>query len=92
MATKTARYPTAEPFLPVKLTLPALREASKGCEGCDLYQSATQTVFGEGPKAARVMFVGEQPGDYEDLEGKPVVGPGWKSFPLHASFTILSTA
>jgi len=80
MATKTARYPTAEPFLPVKLTLPALREASKGCEGCDLYQCATQTVFGEGPKAARVMFVGEQPGDQEDKQGKPFVGPSGHVF------------
>jgi uracil-DNA glycosylase len=68
-------YPTAEPFLPRKLSLPALRDASKGCEGCDLYKCATQTVFGEGPTAARVMFVGEQPGDQEDRAGKPFVGP-----------------
>src|SRR5688500_9128290 len=68
-------YPTAEPFLPKKLSLPALRDASKGCEGCDLYQFATQTVFGEGPADARVMFVGEQPGDQEDLAGKPFIGP-----------------
>ena len=68
-------YPTAEPFLPSKLTLPALHDASKSCEGCDLYRYATQTVFGEGPKDARVMFVGEQPGDQEDKAGKPFVGP-----------------
>ena len=68
-------YPTAEPFLPKTLSLPALRDASKGCEGCDLYKFATQTVFGEGPKDARVMFVGEQPGDQEDKAGKPFVGP-----------------
>jgi DNA polymerase len=68
-------YPTAEPFLPTKITLPALQNASKGCQGCDLYKCATQTVFGEGPREARVMFVGEQPGDQEDLAGQPFVGP-----------------
>ena len=68
-------YPTAEPFLPKKLALPALRDAAKGCEGCDLYKNATQTVFGEGAADVRVMFVGEQPGDQEDLAGKPFVGP-----------------
>jgi len=69
------QYPTAEPFLPAKITLPTLRDAAKGCQGCDLYKHATQTVFGEGPRQARVMFVGEQPGDQEDLAGKPFVGP-----------------
>jgi uracil-DNA glycosylase len=69
------QYPTAEPFLPKKLSLPALHDASRTCQGCDLYQCATQTVFGEGPRDARVMFVGEQPGDQEDLAGKPFVGP-----------------
>jgi DNA polymerase len=68
-------YPTAEPFLPAKLTHAALRDASKTCQGCDLYKFATQTVFGEGPADARVMFVGEQPGDQEDRAGKPFVGP-----------------
>src|SRR5262245_1138934 len=68
-------YPTAEPFLPKKLSFPALRDAAKSCEGCDLYTHATQTVFGEGPADARVMFVGEQPGDQEDKAGKPFVGP-----------------
>src|SRR6266487_2353904 len=75
MASVTAQYPTAEPFLPKRLTLPALRAAAEGCKGCDLYQCATQTVFGEGSKLARVMFVGEQPGDQEDKQGKPFVGP-----------------
>ena len=76
MATnRAAPFPTAEPFLPAKITLPTLREASKGCKGCDLYKRGTQTVFGEGPKAALVMFVGEQPGDQEDKAGKPFVGP-----------------
>jgi uracil-DNA glycosylase len=67
--------PDASPFLPERLTLPALREASKDCEGCDLYLAATQTVFGEGSANARVVFVGEQPGDAEDRQGRPFVGP-----------------
>jgi DNA polymerase len=75
MPTQAAQYPTAEPFLPSKLTLPQLRTAAKKCQGCDLYKYATQTVFGEGPADARVMFVGEQPGDQEDKQGKPFVGP-----------------
>jgi DNA polymerase len=65
----------ASRFLPERLSLPKLREAAKHCEGCDLYLTATQTVFGEGPTSARVVFVGEQPGDYEDREGRPFVGP-----------------
>src|SRR3954467_13820375 len=70
-----AEFPTAEPFLPKKISLPTLREAAKLCKGCDLYKYATQTVFGEGPADARVVFVGEQPGDQEDKQGKPFVGP-----------------
>src|SRR3954464_15557526 len=65
----------ATPFLPERPSLKALREASQGCHGCHLWQNATQTVFGEGRKAARVMLVGEQPGDREDQAGKPFVGP-----------------
>jgi uracil-DNA glycosylase len=65
----------ATPFLPPRESLKALREAAAGCRGCDLYEDATQTVFGEGRKAARVMFVGETPGDREDRAGKPFVGP-----------------
>jgi uracil-DNA glycosylase family protein len=65
----------ATPFLPEKRTLTALREAAASCRGCHLWRGATQTVFGEGLKRARVMFVGEQPGDKEDLAGKPFVGP-----------------
>ena len=57
------------------MTLDALREEAAGCRACDLYKNATQTVFGEGSERARVMFVGEQPGDREDREGKPFVGP-----------------
>jgi DNA polymerase len=57
------------------LTLAALREAAAGCRACDLYKTGTQTVFGEGAEHAQIMFVGEQPGDREDTEGKPFVGP-----------------
>ena len=56
----------------------AVREAAKNCEACHLYKRATQTVFGEGPKGAAMMLVGEQPGDYEDVAGKPFVGPAGK--------------
>ena len=65
----------ATPFLPDKHTLPALRDAAAGCRGCHLWRGATQTVFGEGLKKARVMLVGEQPGDKEDQAGHPFVGP-----------------
>lgn len=59
-------------------TLEAQREASRGCRGCPLWRTGTQTVFGEGPREARVMFVGEQPGSDEDLKGRPFVGPAGK--------------
>jgi DNA polymerase len=65
----------ATPFLPEKRTLGALREAAGGCRGCHLWRDATQTVFGEGLKKARVVLIGEQPGDREDRAGKPFVGP-----------------
>ena len=68
-------FPTARPWLPDKPTLPRLREAAAGCKGCDLWQRGTQTVFGEGSPHARVIMVGEQPGDKEDLQGRPFVGP-----------------
>jgi uracil-DNA glycosylase len=55
--------------------LAELRRAAAGCTDCELYREGTQTVFGEGPAAARFMFVGEQPGDREDREGHPFVGP-----------------
>jgi uracil-DNA glycosylase len=66
---------TAADFFPKRTTIPALRKAADGCRGCDLYRDATQTVFGEGPNDARIVMVGEQPGDREDLAGKPFVGP-----------------
>ena len=65
----------ATPFLPERSSLKGLREAAAGCRGCHLWRGATQTVFGEGKKSSRVMFVGEQPGDREDREGEPFVGP-----------------
>jgi uracil-DNA glycosylase family protein len=65
----------ATPFLPERRTLRSLREAAAGCRGCHLWRGATQTVFGEGLKRARVVLVGEQPGDREDREGRPFVGP-----------------
>jgi uracil-DNA glycosylase family protein len=65
----------AEEFLPQRLDYESLRRAASVCEGCDLYKSATQTVFGEGPTKATVMFVGEVPGDEEDKSGHPFVGP-----------------
>ena len=57
------------------MRLASLRAASAGCRGCHLWRPATQTVFGEGRKASRLMLVGEQPGDREDLAGEPFVGP-----------------
>jgi DNA polymerase len=65
----------ATPFLPERHTLSALREAATGCRGCHLWRKATQTVFGEGLKRSRLMLVGEIPGDREDREGRPFVGP-----------------
>ncbi|MFF0225965.1 UdgX family uracil-DNA binding protein [Streptomyces sp. NPDC004629] len=66
---------TAEPFVPDRGGLAALRRAAAGCRGCPLHRDATQTVFGAGNADARVMLVGEQPGDQEDRQGKPFVGP-----------------
>jgi uracil-DNA glycosylase family protein len=61
--------------IPSRPTLPKLREAAQACTACELYRDATQAVLGEGPAKARAMFVGEQPGDREDIEGHPFVGP-----------------
>jgi uracil-DNA glycosylase family protein len=66
---------SAAEFLPPSRSLKALEEAAQGCRGCELYKDATQAVFGEGRKSAELMLVGEQPGDKEDLEGEPFVGP-----------------
>jgi len=66
---------SAADFLPERRALSALREAAARCRGCPLWARGTQTVFGEGPCSARVVLVGEQPGNDEDLAGKPFVGP-----------------
>jgi uracil-DNA glycosylase len=65
----------AEEWVPDEPNVERLREAAAACEGCDLWRNATQTVFGEGSEHARLMLVGEQPGDREDIEGRPFVGP-----------------
>ena len=70
-----ASFAGASAFLPKRRNLPQLREAVQSCRGCDLYLNATQAVFGEGAKNARVVFIGEQPGNEEDLQGHPFVGP-----------------
>ncbi|HEX6997139.1 MAG TPA: UdgX family uracil-DNA binding protein [Gammaproteobacteria bacterium] len=67
--------PSARDFFPPRRTLPALRTAAALCKGCPLWRNATQTVFGAGPADARIMLVGEVPGDREDLAGEPFVGP-----------------
>jgi uracil-DNA glycosylase family protein len=65
----------AEALMPERLTIESLREAASGCKACELWKIGTQTVFGEGRAHARLMMVGEQPGDREDVEGRPFVGP-----------------
>ena len=65
-------------LLPDRPTIDRVRDVAAGCKACDLYKRATQTVFGEGPKRAQIMLVGEQPGDAEDLAGHPFVGPAGK--------------
>ncbi len=74
---------SAAAFVPPSASLESLRAAAAGCQGCDLFRYATQTVFGEGPRDAALMFVGEQPGDAEDRAGRPFVGPAGKL--LHAA-------
>src|SRR5881275_3563508 len=77
MPTKNDKY--ARPATPPDSSnLSTVREAAENCTACHLYKRATQTVFGEGPKKASIMLVGEQPGDYEDVAGKPFVGPAGK--------------
>src|SRR5690242_6109032 len=71
---KRANIPV-ELLLPLHPTIPSLQKAAQDCKACDLWKRGTQTVFGEGGPHAKVIFVGEQPGDREDLEGKPFVGP-----------------
>src|SRR5436190_13118900 len=73
--TNKTEFGSAAALIPAKSTLPQLRTIAAGCKACDLWKTGTQTVFGEGSSRAKVMFVGEQPGDREDIEGKPFVGP-----------------
>ncbi|MFE9748851.1 UdgX family uracil-DNA binding protein [Saccharothrix saharensis] len=75
MATTASRTPGAAEFVPQGADLAALRRAAAACRGCELYKPATRTVFGSGPAEARLMLVGEQPGDVEDRQGEPFVGP-----------------
>jgi DNA polymerase len=71
----TAECSDASPFLPDRRSLKTLRDAAAGCRGCHLWRHATQTVFGEGLKRSKLVFVGEMPGDREDRQGRPFVGP-----------------
>ena len=75
---KSSKFTGAGAYLPRRLTLPALQAAAHDCRGCDLYKNATQAVFGEGQASARIVMVGEQPGNEEDLQGRPFVGPAGK--------------
>jgi DNA polymerase len=75
MARSARAASPAAALIPERPSLTALREISKGCQACDLWQRGTQTVFGEGPAHARIVMVGEQPGNDEDLAGRPFVGP-----------------
>jgi uracil-DNA glycosylase len=70
-----AEADSAAEFVPASLSLAKLRRAAADCHGCPLWRDATQTVFGAGPRKAELMLVGEQPGDREDIEGEPFVGP-----------------
>jgi DNA polymerase len=78
MSSELEKHRSAADYLPERLTFASAREAAAHCHGCDLYKDATQTVFGEGSAPARLMLVGEQPGDSEDREGHPFVGPAGK--------------
>ena len=78
MSNRAGGIGTAEELIPESATLAAVVEASKGCRACRLWERGTQTVFGEGQQGAELLMVGEQPGDKEDLEGRPFVGPAGK--------------
>jgi uracil-DNA glycosylase family protein len=78
MVTRQEQQPTAQPFVPTEHTIKAIHKALPSCEGCELYKHATQVVPGNGPHDAHLMLVGEQPGDQEDLQGLPFVGPAGK--------------
>jgi uracil-DNA glycosylase len=76
--TRANKGETAAPLVPPRPTISKLQQAARGCQACPLWKTGTQTVFGEGSRHAKVMFVGEQPGNDEDLAGKPFVGPAGK--------------
>ena len=80
MATRKPSDSAANDLIPPRPTLSSLKNAAADCQACDLWLKGTQTVFGEGSRRARVMFVGEQPGNEEDLTGKPFVGPAGRLF------------
>ena len=78
MAKRSTGAATQPSLIPLSETLEDVRARAKHCKACDLYKNATQTVFGEGAAHPRILFVGEQPGDQEDLQGRPFVGPAGK--------------
>src|SRR5687768_522123 len=80
MATRKPTKSLAEALIPTRPTLSALKAAAADCKACDLWKKGTQTVFGDGSRRANVLFIGEQPGNEEDLTGKPFVGPAGKLF------------
>jgi len=81
MATrKPSSKSSASDLIPEQLTLPSLKAAAADCKACDLWKKGTQTVFGEGRRRSTILFVGEQPGNEEDLTGKPFVGPAGRLF------------
>ena len=75
MATRLGEQQTAAPLVPARATIDRLQDAAAGCQACDLWKTGTRTVFGDGSRRARVIFIGEQPGDEEDVQGRPFVGP-----------------
>lgn len=75
---QTKEAGTAAPLIPIRPTISKLQQAARGCQACPLWKTGTQTVFGEGARKAKVVFVGEQPGNDEDIAGKPFVGPAGK--------------
>jgi uracil-DNA glycosylase len=80
MATRKLSLHSAEELIPPRPTLSSVRSAAAGCKACDLWKLGTQTVFGEGRRRSVVMFIGEQPGNEEDLTGRPFVGPAGRLF------------
>jgi uracil-DNA glycosylase family protein len=81
MATrKSSSKSSAADLIPEQLSLPSLKAAAADCKACDLWKKGTQTVFGEGRRRSTILFVGEQPGNEEDLTGKPFVGPAGRLF------------